>query len=414
MLVFALLWNVPLWGIVLAVWLDRTEGGRKPFVAAVAEKPGVLVLAIFLIVGVGLLVPAVRGAAHARRSGRSVFEMAAVPGVIGGTLEGVIVTDGRLSLREDQGIRLHLRCVVVARERSFDPEAVYQSRKKTRMSSSLTWENDRVVNPAEVTRSGLETSIPVRMQIPASCPETSKSVTWLLEAHAEPGHFWGTGFEVPVFRTADSPPAPEFSSDPRSLSVAELVRAGEDLQQERLAAVAEPTPRPATSRIVVHPRTSEGVRIDYPVTPTFVVSSALWLVTLPLWAIPLSQYSSVPLGPLAPVAVGLAEMLGPVASWSLALVVNGLAGLTMYYYPRRLLIGAQRITLVCGLPFLGARRRLPTPAAERVVADPGHFAIVRKDRTNPLTRTFVVAPPGMTHSEARWLGTEIERALAEA
>jgi hypothetical protein len=94
--------------------------------------------------------------------------------------------------------------------------------------------------------------------------------------------------------------------------------------------------------------------------------------------------------------------------------VNGIAGLTMYYYPRRLLIGSQRITLFCGLPFFGARRRLPTAEAERVAAAPSHFAIVRKGRTNPLTRTFVVAPPGMTHSEARWLGTEIERALVEA
>ena len=414
MLIFALLWNVLVWGVALGVAHDVTDGGRKPLVAAAREEPEVLLLAVFLIAGLLLLVPAVRGAGSVKRSGRSVFEMATVPGVIGGTLEGVIVTDGRLRLREDQGIRLHLKCVVTAIYKKRAVEYTSQNVTKKVIGSSLAWENDRVVNPAEVTRSGLETSIPVRMTIPASCRETAKelpSVAWLLEARAEPGHFWRAEFEVPVFRTADSPPPPEFLSDPRSLLRADFARVGEDLQRERLAAVAEPTPRPATSRIVVHPRTSEGVRIDYPATPTFLVSLALWLLTLPLWAIPLSQYPSLPLGPLASTAAPLAGMLGPVASWALALIVNGLAGLTMYYSPRRLLIGPQTITVFCGLPFLGARRRLATAEAERVAALPSHFAIVRKGQTNPLTRTFVVAPPGISHSEARWLAAEIERVL---
>ena len=151
-----------------------TDGGRKPFVAAVSEKPEVLILAVFLIAGLALLVPAVRGASGVKRSGRSVFEMATVPGVIGGTLEGVIVTEGRLRLREDQGIRLHLKCVVITTKKIEE----FQDGGWTTMSrtgSSLAWENDRVVNPAEVTRSGLETSIPVRMRIPASCRETAKS-----------------------------------------------------------------------------------------------------------------------------------------------------------------------------------------------------------------------------------------------
>lgn len=82
------------------------------------------------------------------------------------------------------------------------------------------------------------------------------------------------------------------------------------------------------------------------------------------------------------------------------------------YYPRRLLVGPQKISLYCGPPLVGARRRLATAEAEGVVADPKNFRISRKGRTDPFTGTFLVGPPTLTHAEARWLAAEIERALA--
>ena len=423
--IIALGWNLPLALVSFALWRGLTDGGRKPLLVAIREQPPVLALLLFMVVGVALLYPAVRDTVRVISSGRAVLELAHVPGVIGGTLEGVITTRNRIHLREDQGIHLHLTCILTTtrwgplRKRAED----LNTQMGTRIRTDLVWENDRVVNPPELDQSGLETRIPVRMRIPASCRETTEReevpaghdvVSWFLEARAEPGHRWRAKFEVPIFRTADSPPPeePELQGDLRPFSMKDMVRAATNFNRKRVTEVAEPAQRPASSRVTVHPRQAEGVRIDYPVTAQFFAHVVAWLSTLTLYAIPLSRYPSVPLGPLASLATALGEMLGPAGSWALAVVVNGLAGLTLYYYPRRLLVGPQKITLYCGPPLVGARRHLATAEAEGVVPDPKNFAISRKGRTDTFTRTFLVGPPTLKHAEARWLAAEIERALA--
>ena len=64
------------------------------------------------------------------------------------------------------------------------------------------------------------------------------------------------------------------------------------------------------------------------------------------------------------------------------------------------------------MPFFGARRRLPTAEAGKVLVDPQRTAILRKGETSLFRRYFFVAPSLASHDEARWLAAEIERALA--
>jgi hypothetical protein len=413
---FAILWNLLTWPAAYFIWRGITDGGREPLSAALRpENWPVLIFLIFVVIAVVSLARALLRTYEAARSGRSVFVMSAVPGVVGGSLEGVI--HGHLRLRDDQGIRLHLTSSV---------RSVRQSGNRTSMRTSVGWEDDRAIPATQVTQSADEALIPVHMTIPATCRETAKrveppqgqlgdlivrsgpgeydSVSWTLEARAEPAHAWRAEFEVPVFRTrASAAPPPELRARGvaamRSMSLGQMARVGEELQQTA-EAVAGPTPRPFDSRVVVRPSTAEGVLIEYPAAFLFVAFAGWWLLTLPLYVV-------------LPLDLLRLKLMGPVASLAVAAVLNGLPGyLMVYYWPRRLLIGPETVTVFCGLPFFGARRRLPTAEAGKVLVDPDRLAILRKGETSLLRRYFFVAPPLASHDEARWLAAEIEKALA--
>jgi hypothetical protein len=214
-------------------------------------------------------------------------------------------------------------------------------------------------------------------------------------------------FEVPVFRTAASPSAPE-PPDLGSLSVKEAMVLAKRLAQERepegeqarAAQAPEKTLRPVTSRIVVHPDAGGGVRIEYPAPPLFLGFAAWWLLTLPLYVV-------LPLDLLE------LRRFGPLAGLALAFGLNAVPGyLMVYHWPRRLVVGPREITVSCGLWLFGARRRMPTAEAGRVEIDPRRTAILRTRAAGVVSRSFFVAPPvAMSHAEARWLASEIEAAL---
>jgi hypothetical protein len=133
-----------------------------------------------------------------RRFGECYFEMAAIPGAPGGTLEGLIQTGARLRL--EHGLHLKLACIRRIVSGSGDNHNVVEN---------ILWQEEKIFKTEadlpepEPGRSG----IPVFFKLPADQPECSvyggESVIWRLEAKAKmSGPDFAAQFEVPVFQVA--------------------------------------------------------------------------------------------------------------------------------------------------------------------------------------------------------------------
>ena len=189
-LLFATLWNIlcgPLWFIVPGEAL-RT-----------GDVEAWLVMA-FPIMGLGLLCWAGVAVMRWRKYGRSVFEMASVPGVIGGQLAGVIRIP--VKVEPEDAFRIALRCI----------SCVMTSGSERHISRSTIWQDEQAVARELLKRDERHSAIPVLFQIPYECSPTDDSgpdkvVFWNLEVTAKaPGLDYFADFEVPVFKTPQSDP----------------------------------------------------------------------------------------------------------------------------------------------------------------------------------------------------------------
>jgi hypothetical protein len=139
-----------------------------------------------------------------RRFGESVFEMASVPGVVGGPLTGVIRIPKVFEPKN--GFRIRLSCMEQGR-----------NHKGEREHERTIWQDESFVAKAMADgTSGI--AVPVLMAIPyksrpTSVSESKTPIRWFLELFAElPGVNYKTEFEVPVFKTAES--RADFQLDP--------------------------------------------------------------------------------------------------------------------------------------------------------------------------------------------------------
>jgi hypothetical protein len=131
---------------------------------------------------------------RAHKFGEPVFEMAGLPGVVGGQMAGVVRIPRRVTAPE--GFRMRLLCV----------EWV-QTGDRNRVDH-VVWQDERLVK--DLLFEGNETAVPVLFAIPYRLPETSRADTqrdfeWRLEVWANlPGIDYDATFEVPVYKTAAS------------------------------------------------------------------------------------------------------------------------------------------------------------------------------------------------------------------
>jgi hypothetical protein len=221
LLAVAAFWNAvsaPLWFLL---WGEVVGMGNR----------WALLALIVPAIGMALVCGAISAAMRWRKYGRSVFQMAAVPGVIGGRLAGVIRTS--VKIWPQRGFRLTLRCrETVASGASLE--------------DVIRWEDEQVVTRELLPDGADESAIPVLFQIPYQCRQTDDQagvgrVAWRLEAAAAvPGLDYRAAFEVPVFKTAESDP--DFTPDERA--IAEYVAPASPDQDLRLAGVRK-TPSPA-------------------------------------------------------------------------------------------------------------------------------------------------------------------------
>ncbi len=196
--IFAVFWNLvssPILLIRPPVW----EQDPKGYLAL-----------LFPAIGAGLLAWAILQTLRARRFGQTWFAMEAVPAALGGELRGSIQT--RLPAPPERGVLLKLSCVL---------RTVSGSGKDRSVSESIQWREERAVTAGEIQTGPGAAFIPVRFAIPADGLEANREKSdtgmfWFLSAEASlAGVDYKDEFEIPVFRTKDSPAAgsgPAFAS----------------------------------------------------------------------------------------------------------------------------------------------------------------------------------------------------------
>jgi len=199
---FAVFWNLvsaPLCWHVLPVEVVG-RGNRLALIALV-----------FPLIGLLLIAWAVVAALRYRKFGRSVFQMASVPGVVGGQLAGVIRTSAKI--RPEDGFRVTLSCIHrvstgTGRRRSTSEKAV--------------WQDERLVAHELLDGDPTQSAIPVLFDIPYESRTTDEGnsddqTTWRLDAAAKvPGLDYSATFDVPVFKTPESDP--NFVADDRAIA----------------------------------------------------------------------------------------------------------------------------------------------------------------------------------------------------
>ena len=192
--VFAIFWNMisaPIAWFVLPAALKQ-------------KGPAGYFVLIFPAAGVLLLTRAIRTTMASLEFGKTYFEMASVPGVIGRELKGSI--QARFPHSPDHGVHLRLSCVHRMTTGSGNSQSTQES---------ILWRDEIDLNSGQLCPGPAGTTIPVAFRIPIDAHPTETvnardSYLWLLEALADvPGVNYHDAFDVPVFRTADTPSQPE-------------------------------------------------------------------------------------------------------------------------------------------------------------------------------------------------------------
>jgi hypothetical protein len=158
-----------------------------------------LIALIFPVIGVGVLVFAINTTLAWWRFGQSFFEMAAMPGALGSTLEGMIQVPARL--QPEHGLHLRLSCL------RRTTSGTGNSRSTT---EKILWQDEKWLR-SDLPQTDLNaTGIPVYFKLPADQPESipaqGDGIHWKLEASAKVrGPNYHATFEVPVFKVPDAP-----------------------------------------------------------------------------------------------------------------------------------------------------------------------------------------------------------------
>lgn len=188
---FALLWNLISTPLLVFLPEEIIENGNY----------GALLGLLFPLIGIGLIVVAVRKTIQKRKYGDCLFLMERVPGILGGEVTGTILVPRGLPAAETLAVRLS--CIHMRQQRSG---------RGTSTSEEVLWQTEQSVVRLSPTGEGTAQGAQVRIRIPYDSSPTGKmdennSVLWKLETNAAvPGVDFSTGFEIPVFKTQASSP----------------------------------------------------------------------------------------------------------------------------------------------------------------------------------------------------------------
>ena len=223
---FAILWN--LISTPLVIFLpEEISNGNYP----------ALLGFLFPLVGIGLLIAAVRLTVQRVKFGESEFLLDRMPGVLGGDVAGTIVLPQGVANANSFTVRLvnmHVRQV--------------KSGKNTSTEETVLWQDERVVTHHAPVMAGMPQRIPIRFRTPYDARPTDESnasskFIWKLTAGADvPGVDFSAEFEIPVFKTESS-----------SAQVTE-----ESLRSEEVAAHPPAATSPETTGVTIVPGANGG------------------------------------------------------------------------------------------------------------------------------------------------------------
>lgn len=192
--IFAAFWNLISWTMTIFAFPD-----------AVRQKgTGAYFMLIFPAVGILLLSYAIRETLKFFEFGKTCFEMASVPGVVGRDLKGSV--HARFPHSPDHGVRLRLSCV---------HRYTTGSGNTATTNENILWRDETELSSGQIYPGPAGTTIPVSFHIPRDAQPTEKinsrdEFLWQLEASATvPGVNYHDVFEVPIFRTAQTPTTDE-------------------------------------------------------------------------------------------------------------------------------------------------------------------------------------------------------------
>jgi hypothetical protein len=182
--------------IVVAVVCSAAAVPAWMTIGGLLSWPGGVANVVIAAIGAGVLLIDARvfTAVRGWRRNDSVFQLAAVPGVIGGQLAGAI--ELKMPARTDDGFRLTLNCIHRFTKGSGDSQSIIEDiRWHTAQTTSVN---------RDETASG-KSVVPVCFDIPSGCPPTdatnpSDGIVWRLEIISEKGGGFRARFEVPVFQ----------------------------------------------------------------------------------------------------------------------------------------------------------------------------------------------------------------------
>jgi hypothetical protein len=379
-------------GTVLAAWiftvfwnLISVPAGFFGVRAALHEgNYAGLIALLFPLVGLGLLVWAIRATIRYRKYGTSRLQLSTVPGVVGRTLAGsVSVPNG---LEPAEGFRVTLSCI---------RRVTTGSGKSRSTTEHILWQEERQIRGAlRRDTQGHVTNVPLAFRIPADATATEASdsrdhLLWRLNLAAEvPGVDYDSSFEVPVFRT-------EASDQP-------LTADEEQLTRDPLAESAYQ--QPAGSRIVVTTN-RRGTEVLFPAARNPGAAAGSTVFTL-VWlgATGVQLYLGVP--PIFPIIFGGLAILMVMGNLDLWLGVT------------RVTADRGTLTIASGYLFPGQERTLNGPEITDVTSMMGmrsgstpyyDITIVRKDGKK------IKAGRGIRDKrEAEWLAATIKSALGPA
>jgi hypothetical protein len=193
--IFVVFWCVASAAISLAVVPQQLHQGNHV----------ALIALIFPVIGLAMFFFALNATLAWRRFGQSIFEMAAIPSALGGTLEGEIQVNGKL--QPQHGLYLRLNCI---RRTTAGASNNRQTTEK------ILWQDEKWLRTDLPQTDVNATGIPIYFKLPDNLPESTAAIGdgihWRLEASAAMrGPNFHAAFEVPVFKL---PEIPEISDDP--------------------------------------------------------------------------------------------------------------------------------------------------------------------------------------------------------
>ena len=205
--------------------------------------PRAFILLAFCSFGAILTINAIRATIRHGRFGSSYFEFDSLPICPGRRMTGRIQL--RFQTLAAHGIDLRLSCVRRIVSGSGNSRAV---------SNATLCQADKNVPSGAIEPGALGRAIPVDFEVPADGLITDHSnaddqILWLLHAQADvPGADYSDDFELPVFRTADSPePASDSASQANASSLGSFGFAAEKSTDADSGAIAQP----ARTKVVV-------------------------------------------------------------------------------------------------------------------------------------------------------------------